>query len=158
MDACCPKFNVKKWNKKTLIWKNKKFITESIPQLFHIPFFPMIGWSITRMWNKATLAKASVKSGDTLVLFNDPNPFRSDIFLAVSNTVPDAKNVTVSGTFYCEVFDGGYGEIPKFIGEIEKSLKKKKAKALDYYVHYAYCPKCIKKYGHNYILLLAKLK
>jgi len=155
MDQCCPKFNVKKWNKKTHLWKNKPFIRESIPQLFHVPFFPMIGWKITKMWNLATKEKATIKPADALILFNDPTPFRSDIFFSVSRKILCANNEFLSGTFYSEVFDGEYNAIPKFIAQINKSLKKKKA--LDYYIHYAYCPKCAAKYGHNYIVVFAKL-
>ena len=59
MEECCPKFNPKKWDKKTLNWKNKKFIKETIPTLFHIPFPPMIGKKITKMYNLAMDAKAN---------------------------------------------------------------------------------------------------
>jgi len=34
-------------------------------------------------------------------------------------------------------------------------LKEKGQAARDYYVHYAYCPKCSKERGHNYMILFA---
>lgn len=33
----------------------------------------------------------------------------------------------------------------------------KKQFAKKYYVHYAYCPKCEKKFGHNYMILFAEV-
>ena len=54
---CCPKFNPEKWDEKTFNWKNKHFIKESIPQLFHIPFPPMIGRKIMKMWELAKKTK-----------------------------------------------------------------------------------------------------
>jgi hypothetical protein len=51
---CCPEFNPGKWDKKSFNWEEKKFIKESIPTFFHIPFPPMIGKKITGMMNLTT--------------------------------------------------------------------------------------------------------
>jgi len=37
-------------------------------------------------------------------------------------------------------------------------LQKRKEEAEKYYVHYAYCPKCAKEAGHNFMVLFAQLK
>lgn len=159
---CCPEFNPKKWDGKTIVWKDKKFILESIPQLFHIPFFPMIGIKITKMMNLATKEKKiSSKKDEVLILFRDPSPFRSEIYFSVTGNVSDANNTRISGTFIAKVFDGGYNAVPKFIKEMNEYLIKKGKKVPrndEYYIHYAYCPKCAKKFGHNYQILFAKIK
>ena len=158
-EECCPKFNPKQWNNKTLNWNKKLFIMESIPTLFHIPFPPMIGKKITKMYNLAMKEKANPAKKDWLVLFHDPSAFRSELFMNITKPIKskDAKNITISGNFYAKVFDGAYNAIPKFIKEINKILEKKGKKAEDYYVHYAYCPKCAKKTGHNYMILFAEV-
>ncbi len=76
-----------------------------------------------------------------------------DLYLSVTNTVPNAENITLSGTFKSKVFDGAYKEIPKFIKQMDTYLSKEDKKANNYYVHYAYCPKCAKEAGHNYMVL-----
>jgi len=38
---CCPKFDPAPWNEKTHEWKDKPFIRETLPQLFHMP---LLGW------------------------------------------------------------------------------------------------------------------
>jgi len=155
---CCPKFNPKKWDGKTFVWKSKKFIMESIPTFFHIPFPPMIGSKITKMMNLIDLAKKiSSKKDEVLVLFRDPSAFKSEIYISVTGKVSDANNVSISGTFIGKVFAGGYNEIPGFIKQMNEYLAKKGKKSKDYYVHYAYCPKCAKKYGNNYMILFAKV-
>ena len=53
------------------------------------------------------------------------------------------------------VFDGPYNAIPRFIKEMDEYLKESGKAAKDYYVHYAYCPKCAKEQGHNYMVLFA---
>jgi hypothetical protein len=157
-NICCPKFSPKKWDKKSFVWEKNPFIKESVPALFHIPFIPMIGKKITKMWELTKKDKKTIKNEkDTLILFHDPNPFKSEMFLQVSGSVKGANNVSISGRFEARVFDGDYNDIPKFIPQMTKYLDKKGKKAKDYYIHYAYCPKCAKKYGHNYMILFAQV-
>ncbi|MDD5040030.1 MAG: hypothetical protein PHY34_02675 [Patescibacteria group bacterium] len=155
---CCPKFKAEKWDKQTIRWDNKKFIKDTIPELFHIPFPSMISKKITRMWKAVEQAGASAPNKeDTLILFRDPTPFKGEIYIAVEKDVPAENNVVISGNFVSRVFDGGYNAIPKFVKIIDGYLAETGKKAKDYYVHYAYCPKCAKKFGHNYMILFAKI-
>jgi hypothetical protein len=156
---CCPVFNPQKWDKKIFKWKNKLFITESIPQIFHIPFFPMIGKKIVKMMNLAKSAnKIDSKKDEVLIMFHDPHAFKSEIFFSVTGEVPGANNVKLSGTFITKVCDGPNRAIPRFIKEMDAHLASKGEKAEKYYIHYAYCPKCEKKYGHHYMILFAKVQ
>lgn len=156
-EECCPEFNPGKWDDKTFVWDNRKFIIDSMPTLFHIPFPPMISKKITRMWKSVESAgSASPDKTETLILFHDPTAFRSDIFISVEKDVPGEKNVTLSGTFVSKTFDGGYNAIPNFVRVMDQYLSETGKKAKGYYVHYAYCPKCAKKYGHNYMILFAE--
>lgn len=158
-EECCPRFNPKKWDGKTNVWKNKQFIKESLPTFFHIPFPPMIGKKITKMWSLANKSKKIEANKDNiLILFRDPSAFKSEIYLSVTGPVKGADNSKLSGTFVSKVFAGPYNAIPKFIKQMSEYLSKKGKAALDYYVHYAYCPKCAKKYGNNYMILFAKVK
>jgi hypothetical protein len=158
---CCPEFYPKNWDKKTFNWNNKLFIKESMPTLFHIPFPPMIGKKLTKMMILATSAnKIDSKKDEVLVLFQDPSAFKSNIYFSVTGDVPGANNVQISGVFIARVDDGPYNAVPKFIKDMNIYLEKegrKVPKDDEYYVHYTYCPKCEKKYGHNYMILFAKV-
>lgn len=160
-DICCPEFNVEKWNNKTFTWDQKPFIIESIPALFHIPFPPMIGSKITKMMKSVTEAnKLDPNKEDTLILFQDPSPFKTIIYFGVTGEVPGANNVSISGTFATRVYDGPFEAAPKFIQDMNSNLVKEgrnKPKDKDYFIHYAYCPKCAEKYKHNYMILFAKI-
>lgn len=160
-EECCPEFKPKKWDGKTFVWKNKPFISESIPTFFHIPFPPLIGKKITRMMNLATNSKKiSSRKDEVLILFRDPSAFKSEILISVTGKVPKAKNTSLSGTFIAKVYAGEYKDIPKIMKYMKEYLKKrgKKVKGSDYYIHYAYCPKCSRKFGNNYMILFAKVK
>lgn len=158
-EECCPTFHPDKWDEKTFVWNQKKFIKESIPELFHIPYPPMIGKKVTKMMKLAEDSeKLNPDRSETLLLFTDLSPFKGEIYLAVTGTVPEANNTTLSGTFMTKVFDGAYKNMPKFIKQMDAYLEQRKKKAKNYFVHYAYCPKCAKEVAHNYMVLFAELE
>ncbi len=152
---CCPEFDPKRWDEKTFNWENKHFIKESVPTFFHIPFPPMIGKKMVKMMNLVKGAKAELPMKDWLVLFYDPSPFKSEMYMGAAKPVEGAKNVDISGTFEAKVYDGPYKAVPKFFKKMDGYLSEKGKKAKKYYVHYAYCPGCAKKFGHNYMILFA---
>lgn len=155
---CCPKFHPEKWDEQTWNWNNKNFIKATVPTFFHIPLPPMIGKRITKMMKLAEDSNKLTKDRtDILVLFTDPHAFMSEIYLSVTDIVPKANNTKLSGTFISKVFDGMYNDIPKFIKQMDTYLQRHNLKAQKHYVHYAYCPKCAKEAGHNYIVLFAFL-
>jgi hypothetical protein len=156
---CCPEFHPEKWDQKTFNWSSKPFIRETIPTFFHIPFPPMIGKKITRMCQLAEAAqKIKVDKENVLILFRDLSAFKSEIYVSVISPVPNANNVNISGTFVAKVFAGGYNAVPKFIKQMDAYLATQNQKAQDYYIHYAYCPKCAQKYGgNNYMIIFAQI-
>tara|TARA_R110002033_G_scaffold166331_1_gene204889 strand:- start:116703 stop:117197 length:495 start_codon:yes stop_codon:yes gene_type:complete len=158
IDDCCPVFDVEKWNHKEFKWNQKKFIKESIPEFFHIPFPPMIGKRVTKMMKLVEdSACLNQDKKEILLLFKDRSPFIGEIYLSVTDTVPNAKNVMLSGTYMSRVFDGAFKEVPKFIKKMNSYLMEQNKKAKNYYIHYAYCPKCAEKGDHNYMILFAEL-
>jgi hypothetical protein len=154
---CCPEVDTALWDGKTHVWHEKPFIKESIPTLFHIPWPPMIGRLMTRMWTKLGLACAVPEWSDFLVLATDPSPWRSEWYMATTKPVPDADNVTISGTFVSRVFDGPYKAVPKWIKEMDAQLAAQGQKAKKYYFFYTSCPKCAKARGHNYVVAFAQV-
>ncbi len=157
-DVCCPKFNPEKWDGKTHNWANKPFVKETMPTLFHMPLPSIINKKVTKIWSMTEAAKKTeANPEDTLLLFRDPSAFKSEIYLSVAGEVPDANNITISGEFVSKVYSGPYSAVPKFMKQMNEYLKAQNKTAKDYYIHYAYCPKCAKKYGDNYMIIFAKV-
>ena len=154
-DICCPEFNPSGWDNKTHVWKDKPFIRDYVTQIMHIPL--NMGKVITRMWSKIEHAEAKVPDKDFLMLAYDPSPWKSEIYMSVNKNVPNAENVTLSGTYISKVFDGPYDAVPKWIKQFDSALALQGKKALKYYFYYTYCPKCAKKYGHNYVIAFAQV-
>lgn len=154
--GCCSRFDPERWDGKTHAWDHVPFIMATMPLLFHIPFPPLIGRKLTKMTRLATDAgMMQPNKEDTLVLFSDTSPFKSEIYLSVSGHVPGARNIEITGTMVSKVFDGPYNDIPTYIKVMDKYLSEGGLSSKRYYVHYAYCPGCAKKYGHNHMILFA---
>jgi hypothetical protein len=91
------------------------------------------------------------------MLAYDPSPWKSELYINTTKEVPDANNVRISGTFVSKVFDGPFNNIPQYMKGMNEYLDKIGKKPLKYYFYYTTCPKCAKKYGHNYIVIFAQV-
>lgn len=157
-DECCPKFNPEKWEEKIYNWENKKFVKESMPTIFHMPLPGMIGSKVKKLFTPAQKTNAiSPNTDEVLLLFRDPSAFKSEIYLSVQKNVPELENTIISWKFISKVFDWPYRDIPKFIEQMKQYLSGLWETPKDYYIHYAYCPKCSQKYGHNYMIVFAQV-
>lgn len=154
-EICCPEFDVAKYQNKEHVWKNKPFVKVYVNQILHMPL--NMGKVITETYTKITEAKSEVQVEDFLMLAYDPSPWKSELYFTVMKDVPGLESTTLSGTFVSKVFDGPYNAVPQWIKEFDEYLDKKNQKASKYYFHYAYCPKCSKKYGHNYVVAFAQI-
>lgn len=156
-EVCCPPFDPALWDNQTHVWQDKPFIKDSMPVFFHIPLPWMIAKLMTRMWKKAQDSGAAPEMKDFLVMVTDPSPWRSEYYMYVLKEVPDAENVKLTGTFISKVFDGPYNAVPRYMKETEKYVEGLGKKVKTYYFYYTTCPKCAKKYGHNYIVAFAEV-
>ena len=155
-DICCYPLDISLWDEKTHVWKDKLFLQDEVKQILHIPV--NMSSVVNRMFAKIEKADAMPEVKDFLMLAYDPSPWKSEIYMTVTKGVPNGKMAKLSGTFISKVYDGPYNHVPKWIKDMEKYLADPDQKALKYYFHYAYCPKCVKKYGHNYCVAFAQIK
>ncbi|HJZ41364.1 MAG TPA: hydrolase [Bacteroidales bacterium] len=154
---CCPPFYPNQWENKVHRWNNKVFIRETMPQVFHIPFPGCVRSVTTKLWKQAREAGAAPGISDFLLLAHDPSPWKSELFMLVNHEVPGADNVKLSGTYFSKVFDGHFTKVPQYIRETDIYLINQGKLAKKYYFYFTTCPKCARKYEHNYIVAIAEL-
>jgi len=65
--------------------------------------------------------------------------------------------VKFSGTYLTKVFDDPYNDVPKWIKELAPYVVAKGKSVKKWFFYYTTCPKCAKKYGHNYVVTFAKV-
>ncbi len=154
-NICCYPLDISLWETKTHVWKNKLFLKDEVRQIMHIPI--NITSVLGRMFQKIEAVDAFPEVKDFLMLAYDPSPWKSEIHMTVTKDIPSSNMVRLSGTFVSKVYDGPYNHVPKWIKDMEIYLTSQNKNALKYYFHYAYCPKCAKKYGHNYCIAFAQV-
>ncbi|HHN47543.1 MAG TPA: hypothetical protein ENN08_01170, partial [Bacteroidales bacterium] len=79
---------------------------------------------MARTWKKIEDAGANLPTEKFIILTKDPSPWRSDFYFAVTKQVPEAENITMSGTFISKVYDGPYRDVPKFLKQAKKSVEE----------------------------------
>jgi hypothetical protein len=154
---CCPKFDPEPWQEKELIWRDKPFIRETVLQFMHIPLPGTFGKAVGRMWKKIEDAQAKPDMNDFIMLAAESSPWKGEIYITTTKEVPNAKNVKLSGTYLTKVFDGPYNDVPKWVKEMTPYIAEKGKSVRKYYFYYTTCPKCAKKYGHNYVVTFAEV-
>jgi hypothetical protein len=152
-DICCPKFNPEPWDEKEINWENKKFITDRVRSFLHIPI--NFGSVMKRIMQK--VEASNVKSEDMICLSDEDSLWGTNVYVDVTGDVKDGKMTAISGTFLSKVFEGPYSNMRKWIKEMDQYIRSKGKKAQMRYFYYTTCPKCAKKYGKNYVVLLAQV-
>jgi hypothetical protein len=81
-----------------------------------------------------------------------------DLYLSVDKEIEGAENVTLNGKYLTKVYDGGFKETGKWSEDFKNYAKEKGYKIKKWYMWYTTCPKCAKKYGHNYVVIVAEIE
>ncbi len=151
---CCPPFDPVPWDDKIFEWQEKKFIREKVCTFFFMPL--NFGSVMKRVFKKVSEAGAEFQ--DNLGLSDHTSKWNMDILIAVNKEVPGAENTTLSGKFFSKVYEGPYNETGKWCKDYEALTKAKGLKIVKWYMWYTTCPKCARKYGKNYTVILSKIE
>lgn len=152
-EQCCPRFDPAPWDEKELRWQDKRFVRDRVTSLLHIPL--NFGAVMKRNMTRIEAAGAAL---DTNVILSDENSlWGADVYIEVAKDVPGANMARISGSFLCKVFEGPYQNMRKWIGEMKDFVHSKGKDTKKMFFFYTTCPKCAKKYGKNYIAILAQM-
>jgi len=151
--GCCPRFDPKPWDGKILVWKNKPFVKASVFTLFFMPI--NFGSVISRVYGKVQEAGAAAK--DNVCLSDHTSKWNMDIYLDVKKPVDGLDNVKLSGKFLSKVYEGPFKDTGKWCKDFDAYAKKKGFTVGKMYMWYTTCPSCAKKYGKNYVGIIAKV-
>ena len=153
VDICCPPFNPEPWDDTETTWEEKLFIKDRVRCFLHIPL--NFGGVMKR--NVALMEAADAKSAEMLVLSDDDSLWGADVYISATKDVPGVQMATISGTFLSTVFEGPYKNMGRWMKQFHEHVESQGKKAKKVYSYYTTCPKCAKKYGKNYVVLLAQI-
>lgn len=152
-DQCCQKFNPEPWDDKTFTWENKLFVKDRVTSLLHIP----LNFGAVMRRNMAVIEAAGAQTEKDVVLSDDNSLWGADVYIEVTKEIPGAEMATISGTFISKVFEGPYKNMRNWIEEMKSFVSEKDKTMEKMYFFYTTCPKCARKYGKNYVVILAKI-
>jgi hypothetical protein len=153
-DICCPEFDPIPWEGKVFDWKDKKFIKDSVLTIFYMP--ANFGGVMRKLDKKVREVNAEIPDG--MGLSDHTSKWNMDIYLAVDKEIAGAQNTTMSGTFVSKVYEGPYSDTGKWQKDFTTWCNNQAHKTGKIYMWYTTCPKCAKKYGKNYVVILAEIE
>lgn len=151
---CCPRLDPTLWEDKIFEWESKKFIKEHVCTFFYMP----INFGGVMMKADAKTTKAGGVFQDGLCLADHTSKWNMDVYIAVDKEIEGAKNVTFSGKFFSKVYEGPFQDTGKWCADFEIVLKARQLVMKKMYMWYTTCPKCAKKYGKNYVVIIAEIE
>lgn len=151
-NECCPRFDPAKWDGKEFEWKEKRFVKGSVFTLFYMPL--NFGSVIAGLMKK--IEKSGAAAQDWMGLSDHTSMWNMDIYVAVDNEVPGADNRTMSGKFISKAYEGPFSDTGKWCKDFAEYAKSRGKAVAKTYMWYTTCPKCAKKYGKNYVVIIGK--
>jgi len=152
-NECCPKFDPAPWNGKLFEWNEKKFMKNRVFTFFYIPM--NFGRVMKKLDEKVRDAQATISDGMCLSVHT--SKWNMDLYLAVDQEIPGAENMTLSGKFLSKVYEGSFQDTGKWCKDFEQFAQSKGLTISKWYMWYTTCPKCAKKYGKNYVVIVAQV-
>ena len=151
---CCPKFDPAPWDEKVLEWDNKKFIKDKVFTIFYMPV--NFGSVIKKIMKKMDAVGA--KSIAWMTLSDHTSKWNMDLYVAVDREISGVENASLSGKFFSKVYEGDFKNTGKWCKDFENIVKNKGMNVKKWYMWYTTCPKCAKKYGKNYVVVIGKIE
>jgi len=151
--GCCPRFDPRPWQDKTITWKEKLFVKDRVRSLFHIP----LNFAQVMARDMAMIHQGGALAAPQVVLADENSLWGADTYIAVTKQVEGATMATLSGTFLSKVFEGPYKEMRTWVKEMQAHVARQGKRTKRLYFYYTTCPKCAKAYGKNYVVLLAQV-
>lgn len=152
--TCCPEFNPEAWNEKRHTWKEKKFARDRVFCFFYIPL--TFGSAIRRLMKK--LEKAQAQCPDWLCLSDHTSKWNMDIYLAVDRDLPNTIMQTVSGQYLSKVYEGPFRDTRIWCDDFAAYAKREGVTPGKTFMWYTTCPRCAKKRGKNFVVIVAEIK
>ncbi|MCD4655203.1 hypothetical protein K8T06_14875 [bacterium] len=152
-DECCPRFYPEPWDNKVVTLDNRRFVKDRVRSFFRIP----LNFGAVMKRNMEPIDSADAWAEGMIVLSDENSLWGSDVYISVDGDVPGAEMATITGDFLTKVFEGPYRNIRDWIKEMHAYVSKQDKSVEKLLFYYTTCPKCAKKYGKNYVVILAKV-
>ena len=150
---CCPRFDPQPWDETEFTWNNRRFVKDRVTSFFHIP----LNFGAVMKRNVGPIHEAGAFPESVVILTDENSLWGADVYIEVRQEIPGANMASISGSFVSKVFEGPYRNVRQWITEMKNYARGKGKNIQKLYFFYTTCPKCAKKYGKNYVVILAQV-
>jgi hypothetical protein len=150
---CCPKFEPGPWDDRVMTWEGKTFLKDRVRSFLHVP----LNFAAVMKRSTETIQAAGATAAEMIILTDENSLWGADVYVATEKHIPGAKTVALSGTFLTKVFEGPFKDVRRWIKDMKAFVTGKGKTLKRMLFFYTTCPKCAKKYGKNYVVLLAQV-
>ena len=152
-NECCPKFNPGPWDGVLFEWNEKKFIKEKVTTFLYMPM--NFGGVMKKLDERVRDVQGSIP--DWMCLSDHTSKWNMNVYVAVDKDIPGAENMMLNGKFLSKVYEGPFQDTGKWCKDFEQFASSKGKTISKWYMWYTTCPKCAKKYGKNYVVIVAQV-
>ncbi len=152
-NECCGQFDPEPWESGDFNWEDRLFVKDRVRSVFHIP----LNFAGVMKRNMKLIEAADACPEQMMVLSDENSLWGADVYLAVSNDVPGAEMVRLSGRYITRVFEGPYSQGSKWAKEMTAHVNQESLELKKLYFFYTTCPKCAKALGRNYVVMVANV-
>ncbi len=152
-DDCCPKFDPIPWDGVLFEWNEKIFIKQKVTTFLYMPM--NFGSIMKKLDEKVRTAHATIP--EWMCLSDHTSKWNMNVYVAVDKDIPGAENMTLSGKYLSKVYEGAFQDTGKWCKDFEQFAQAKRVVISKMYMWYTTCPKCAKKYGKNYVVIVAQV-
>jgi hypothetical protein len=151
--ACCPEFDPTPWDNKYFEWGNRRFIKDRVCTFFYMP----VNFGKVMIRLHKVIKNAGAEVPDWLCLSDHTSRWNMDLYLAVDREIAGAANVSLSGKFFSKVYEGPFSNAGRWSKDFINILTSKGHTKNKLFMWYTTCPRCSKKYGKNYVVLISQI-
>ena len=151
--TCCPQFDPFPWDNVNFEWNDKLFVKGSVCTFFYMP---LNFGSVMRKLDKA-ISNAGADWSQGICLSDMTSKWNMDLYINVDKPVAGLESKIFTGKFYSKVYEGPFKDTGKWFSDFNRLMLEKGYKEAKIYAWYTTCPKCAKKYGKNYVVMVAKV-
>lgn len=151
--GCCPRFDPAPWDGQEITWQQKRFVTDRVRSVLHIP----LNFGSVLAGNLKLIEAADALESPRVLLSDENSLWGSDLFIAVTKSVPGATMTEISGTFLTKVFEGPYRHAGTWAADMTSSVEAAGHSVKRLFFFYTTCPRCAAVYGKNFTVLLAQV-
>lgn len=94
---------------------------------------------------------------DWMCLSDHTSKWNMNIYMAVDKEIPGSNTVRLSGRMLSKTYEGPFRDTGKWCKDFQSYAKGKGLEIKKWYMWYTTCPKCAKKYGKNYVVIMARI-